>query len=461
MIAKTLAGLENVLEEELKSLGAENISMRKRAVEFDGDMAIMYKANLWCRTALSILRPLHEFTFEGQQQYYDILREFAWDEVFRVDNTIAINAIAFQSEFPNTHFLAQRTKDAIADYFTEKTGKRPNVDLEDPQIKINIYIQNDRCSVSLDSSGAPLFKRGYRRKNVMAPLNEVLGAGLVLLSGWDKKEPFYDPMCGSGTFSIEAAMIALNMAPALFRRNFSFLHWQDFDAVLWESLKEEAQKARLNHTPEIFASDINNNSMDAVRQNLMEAGLLGKVKLEKKDFFAAKPAHSKGLVILNPPYGRRLQSDDIGDYYQKIGTALKHLYTGFKACIISPDRSLTHRIGLRHSSQQMVFNGQIECRYLCYELYEGSKKEKDPTGPRERKQGKSWEKSSFKRASDGKSDKKDRGYPKKGRGDEKKDHSSTDNREKSERRDKPFKNKPFKGKGDGFFRKNKGGRTDK
>lgn len=378
LIAKTLAGLEDVLAKELTDLGALDVKLQKRAVEFRGDDTMMLKANLWSRTALSILKPLYEFTFNGQQEYYDILRVYPWDEIFSVDKTIAINALAFQSEFSNTHFLAQRTKDAIADYFKEKTGKRPSVNIDDPQIKINIFINKERCSVSLDSSGAPLFKRGYRRKNVTAPLNEVLGAGLVLISGWDKKSPFYDPMCGSATFSIEAGMMAMNMAPAIFRRSFSFTHWNSFEPTVWENLREEAREAQKKETPEIFASDINNASMDAARQNLMEAGLLGRVKLEKRDFFQSKPAGSNGWVILNPPYGRRMQSDDIKGYFADIGTALKHNYSGFQAWIISPDKTLTHKIGLRHISQKIVYNGPLECRFLGYELYKGSKKPMRP-----------------------------------------------------------------------------------
>lgn len=374
MIAKTLAGLEGVLEKELIDLGAQDVKQQRRAVSFSGDTKMLYKVNLWSRTALSILQPLFEFSFETQQEYYEVLREYTWDEIFTVDKTIAINALAFDSVFTNTHFLAQRTKDAIADFFTEKAGKRPSVDIDDPQIKINIFITKNTCSVSLDSSGAPLFKRGYRRKNVTAPLNEVLGAGLVLLSGWDKQQPFYDPMCGSATFSIEAGMMAMNMAPSIFRRNFSFFHWQYFDSELWESLKQEARDGELKTGPEILASDISNLAMDAARQNLMEAGLLGRVKLEKRDFFQSHPAHDTGTVIINPPYGRRLQSEDISEYYQNMGTALKHNYAGFKAWIISPDKILTHKIGLRHSSQTMVFNGQIECRFLGYELYKGTKK---------------------------------------------------------------------------------------
>jgi len=375
LIAKTQAGLEPVLANELQALGANNVQAQRRAVVFEGNTGMLYQANLWCRTALSILKPLFEFRFQTQQEFYDIMRAHNWDLVFAVNKTIAINALAFESVFTNTHFLSQRSKDAIADYFLDKTGKRPSVNIDDPQVKINVFINKDLCSVSLDSSGAPLFKRGYRRKNVAAPLNEVLGAGLILLTGWDKETPFYDPMCGSGTFSIEAGMMALNMAPSIFRRNFSFMHWQEYEPELWENLRQKARDQELKKTPEIYAADISNQSMDATRQNIMEAGLLGRIKLEKRDFFNSKPSHDSGLLIINPPYGRRLESENIDEYYQKLGTALKHNYTGFKAWILSPDKALTHKIGLRNSAHHFVFNGQLECRFLGYELFKGSNKE--------------------------------------------------------------------------------------
>ena len=384
LTAKTLSGLEDVLAAELKDLGAHNVKPKRRAVQFDGDDLLIYKSNLWCRSALSILKPVYKFTFESQQEYYDILRAYPWDELFAVDKTISINALAFSSVFSNTHFLAQRTKDAIADYFIDKAGKRPDVDLDDPQVKVNIFIQQNQCTVSLDSSGAPLFKRGYRRKSTTAPLNEVLAAGIIMISGWDKQQPLYDPMCGSGTFSIEAGMMAMNMAPAIFRKNFSFMHWNSFDAQGWDQMRESAAAETPGQSlPEIFASDISNLSMDAARQNIMEAGLLGRVRLEKKDFFASKPRHNNGTLVLNPPYGRRLQSPDISEYYQKIGATFKHNYPGFEAWVISPDKALTHKIGLKHTHRQTVFNGQIECQLLGYKLYQGTKRVRrkriDPT----------------------------------------------------------------------------------
>ena len=374
MIAKTFSGLEEVLAAELTSLGATEVQPLKRAASFTGDLALLYKINLWSRSALSILKPIFEFSFKSQEEFYDIMHEYKWDEHFAVDKTIAISTVAIQSVFANTHFLAQRTKDAIADFFRDKYNARPDVNIENPDIKINVYVFKDSCSVSLDSSGMPLFKRGYRKHAGPAPLSEVLAAGLIMLSGWDKKQPLYDPMCGSATFSIEAAMMALNMAPATFRKDFSFKNWQDFDETLWENLRTEARESTKTELPHIEASDVSNKSMAIARQNIMEAGLLGRIILEKKDFFVSKPSQNRGYLIMNPPYGRRIEKENIHEFYQKIGSTFKHNYSGFHTWIISPDKTLTHKIGLKPIAKHYVFNGQLDCTFLGYKIYEGSKK---------------------------------------------------------------------------------------
>ncbi|TVQ83705.1 MAG: class I SAM-dependent RNA methyltransferase [Bacteroidetes bacterium] len=378
MIAKTFSGLEEVLAAELTTLGAKDVQPLKRAASFTGDLPLLYKINLWSRSALSILKPMFEFSFQSQQEFYDIMHEYKWDEHFAVDKSIAISTVAIQSVFANTHFLAQRTKDAIADFYRDKYNARPNVNIENPDIKINVYVFKDSCSVSLDSSGMPLFKRGYRKHAGPAPLNEVLAAGLIMLSGWDKKQPMYDPMCGSATFSIEAAMMALNMAPATFRKDFSFKNWQDFDENLWENLRTEARESQKTELPHIEASDVSNKSMAIARQNIMEAGLLGRIVLEKKDFFFSKPSQNRGYLIMNPPYGRRIEKENIHEFYQKIGSTFKHNYSGFHTWIISPDKTLTHKIGLKPIAKYYVFNGQLDCTFLGYKIYEGSKKPGKP-----------------------------------------------------------------------------------
>lgn len=382
MVAKTFTGLEEVLAAELTMLGALNVQPLKRAVAFEGDQTLLYKSNLWSRSALSILKPLFEFQFQSQDEYYEKMRAFAWDDYFTAEKSFAISTVAIDSVFTNTHFLALRTKDAIADYFREKVNARPNVDISNPDIKFNVYVFKDTCSISLDSSGAPLFKRGYRKQAGLAPINEVLAAGLIMLAGWDKQQAFYDPMCGSATFSIEAAMMALDMAPGTFRKDFSFLNWQDFNAPLWDQLRQEVSEVPQKKTPEILASDISNQSMAVARQNIMEAGLLGKIRLEKRDFFLSRPTHGSGVLLLNPPYGRRIESDDIQEFYQKIGSTFKHNYPGFEAWIISPDKSLTHKIGLKAVAKHQVFNGQLDCTFLGYKIYSGSKKEGRTPRPR-------------------------------------------------------------------------------
>lgn len=375
IIAKTFSGLEDVLAKELEGLGASDVQTLKRAASFEGDQEMLYKVNLWSRSALSILKPVFEFTFNSQEEFYDIMYAHEWDAYFTPEKTFAISTVAIDSVFSNTHFLAQRSKDAIVDFFRNKDGTRPGVDLENPQIKFNIYVFRDKCSVSLDSSGMPLFKRGYRKQTGPAPINEVLAAGLIMLSGWDKQKALYDPMCGSATFSIEAAMMALNMAPAGFRKDFAFLNWQDYQPEVWNRLREEAAQSAPVNIPDIIASDINNKSMAVARQNIMEAGLLGRIRLEKRDFFLSRPSHSSGVLYLNPPYGRRLETDNIEEFYQKIGSTFKHNYPGFETWIISPDKSLTYKIGLKPAAKYPVFNGQLDCTFLGYTIFSGTLKE--------------------------------------------------------------------------------------
>lgn len=374
MIAKTLTGLEGVLEKELTALGAQQVKALRRAVEFYGDKEVMYRANLWSRLSVSILKPVFEFDFTTQDDFYNRLREFAWDELFEVNKTMAITAVSNSNIFNNTQFVAQRAKDAIADYFREKTGQRPSVDLNDPHIRFNIFINQEHCVVSFDSSGIPLFKRGYRKGQGDAPISEVLAAGLIALSGWDKKQAFYDPMCGSATFSIEAAMLAYDMAPANFRNSFAFQHTLDYEPDLWNRLKEEARSRVKSQGPEIIASDINHKNMAVARQNIMEAGLLGRIRLEKRDFFTSNPRHRSGVVFLNPPYGIRIQTQEIDTFWSNLGSTLKHRFIGFQAWVISPDKNLTHKIALRTSVRYNVYNGQLDCQFAGYNLYDGSKK---------------------------------------------------------------------------------------
>lgn len=374
--AKTFSGLEGVLAKELEDLGAENIQTANRAVSFQGDLALMVRANLYCRTALNILRQVHGFRFTDKDDFFSQMLGINWSDYFSAGETISVYGVAHRSElFNNTMFLAQLSKDAIVDHFREKSGQRPSVDNRNPLVKVNVYVQNDHCVVSLDSSGDPLFKRGYRSEGGGAPLNEVLAAGLILLSGWDKTSLFLDPMCGSGTFSIEAAMMASGMAAGSMRSDFGFMHWKDYDQALFATLRDEAHQKQGPLRVSILASDVNIKGLDIARQNIMNAGFLGTIKVQRNDFFQFFPPSGEGWVLLNPPYGHRIRQDDMPSFYKKIGDTLKQHYAGFRAGIISQEATGLKHVGLKPKSRFRVFNGPLECRFVVYELFSGSHKE--------------------------------------------------------------------------------------
>ncbi len=371
-IAKTFAGLEPLLVKELQDMGAEEVQQLRRAVSFRGNLQTLYRANIWCRTALSILRQLRSFTFEGKESFYDQLREIDWPAHFDKEKTISVIPVAHESDlFTNTMYLAQLSKDAIADSFMEKHGSRPNVDTAHANIRINVHVFRNTCNVSLDSSGEALFKRGYRRSSGLAPINEILAAGLIMLSEWDLKSPFIDPMCGSGTFSIEAAMMSANMAPGADRKVFGFAHWADYDEASFLEEQQAAKDKTQKVQAEIIASDIQGYLLDHTRQNVMNAGLMGSIKVQRNDFFTYRPPFEKGWVILNPPYGKRTVHSDIDTLHANIGEALKHRFAGFKAGIISSEIHAMRHIGLRPSKKFPVFNGPLMCTFNVYELFSG------------------------------------------------------------------------------------------
>lgn len=376
LTAKTFAGLEEVLAHELTALGATDVRAGNRAVSFTGDMGLIIRSNLWCRTALNILKHVGTFTFSDKDSFFSEMHGIAWEELFDADQTISVYGVAHRSElFRNTMFLGQLTKDAIADRFREKTGRRPDVDNRNAGIRIHVYVHNEQCVVSLDSSGDPLFKRGYRREGGMAPLNEVLAAGLILLSGWDRESMFLDPMCGSGTFSIEAAMLASHMAPGLLRKDFGFMRWKDYDAQAFDAIKQEAAQRQLPLRVPIMAGDINIKSLDEARQNIMEAGFMGRIKVQRNDFFTFHPPAGSGWLLLNPPYGQRIRQDDLPAFYKKIGDTLKQHYPGFRAGMISQQFNGLRHVGLKPSLRVPVFNGALECRFVMYELFSGTHKD--------------------------------------------------------------------------------------
>jgi len=373
MIATTLYGLEEIVAGELRALGAQEVETLVRAVKFKGDKAMLYKANLHLRTALKVLKPFAQFNLHDDFALYKRIKRIDWGQYMSVDGTLAIEATVNGEVFTHSQFVALKSKDAIVDQFREKYGRRPSVDLDNPDLRINIHIRDRTCSVSLDSSGASLGKRGYRLEQSQAPMSEVLAAGIIALSGWDKKRNLIDPMCGSGTLPIEAALIACNMAPGRIR-SFGFQKWKDYDSELWVSLKKEADNQIIEPECKIFGSDIESRSVEISKRNAIDAGVEKLIEFKQMDFLHSDDHFNNGIVLMNPPYGERLKElEEIIPFYQEIGTQLKHHYDGCDAWIISGNIEALKFIGLRPSRKIKLFNGPIECKLQKYELYRGKK----------------------------------------------------------------------------------------
>lgn len=374
--AKTFAGLEETLANELKEIGASDIKVIKRGVTFRGDVQTMYKANYLCRTALRILKPIGVFEVNDQEQLYTKVRKIDWTKIFDLNQTFIVNSTAFYSELTHTHFIALKTKDAIVDQFRDKTGKRPWVGKEDADIYIDVHISQNVCTVSLDSSGESLHRRGYRIEADKAPLNEVLAAGMVKLTGWKGDKDFYDPMCGSGTIPIEAAFLAMKIPAGYYRKDYAFMKWADFDAKLWQQFKEEADMEMGELACRIFASDRSEKAIQITKRNLKNTGLHKDVEVQSRYFDSIKPEEQKGILVFNPPYGKRLvEKGEIIDLYKGIGNALKLNFSGFEAWIITSNFEAAKFIGLRPSVRIPLFNGPIETKFIKFELYMGSKKD--------------------------------------------------------------------------------------
>jgi len=375
LLAKTLFGLEQVLADELKAIGAEDIEILKRAVGFTGDKEIMYRSNYCCRTALRVLKPIAKFSVNSADELYNNVKRINWPQYLDLNGTFAIDETVGSSVFLHTKFVALKAKDAIADRFREKFGRRPSVDVRNPDLRINIHIYKDDCTISLDSSGDPLYKRGYRILTDKAPINEILAAGMILLSGWEKDCNFIDPMCGSGTILIEAAMFANNIPPGYFR-NFGFEKWNDFDRKLWEKIIQETESKKCDFNFDIVGSDRSYKAIEIARQNLKEANLQNHITLFHNSIEKQIPPKAKGIMIMNPPYGERMEVNNQMELYKKIGDSLKKNYAGYSAWLISSDFNALKHIGLRPSRKIALYNGQLECRYLRFDIYEGSKKQK-------------------------------------------------------------------------------------
>jgi putative N6-adenine-specific DNA methylase len=371
-IATTLTGLEEVLEKEILDLGGEDTKIYRRAVSFRGGLALLYKLNFSLRTALRILYKLKTFRMKTEEDYYKGLSLIPWEDYFRNSKTISVKAVINSPVINNSHYASLKAKDAIVDRFRDRTGKRPDVDVRNPDILINVHVDNQFVDVSLDSSGEPLFKRGYRIDGFEAPVNEVLAAGMILLTGWKGDSDFIDPMCGSGTLSIEAAMIAKSIPAGVLRSSFAFQNWNDYDEDLYRRMVESMMVSReFNH--KIFASDISVEACNAAKKNVKEALLEDIIQLKTRDFFETGGVKEPGLIILNPPYGERMQQEKINEFYKKIGDHLKFEYSGHTAWILSANREALKFIGLRPAEKKDLVNGQLKCKYQKYELFKGKR----------------------------------------------------------------------------------------
>jgi len=372
MVAKTFGGLEEVLADELKALGAENVKVGLRAVTFTGDKGLLYKANFCLHTALRILKPIGEFNVETRKDLYEGAKQIDWTRFLSFGKSFAINSTGGNEELVNSMFISMKVKDAIVDQFRDKFNRRPSVNVDNPDIRIQVHIQGKICTISLDSSGESLHKRGYRAGQTEAPVNEVLAAGMIKLSGWNAETDFIDPMCGSGTIPIEAALIAYNIPPGMYREHFGFEDWPDFDADLFEEIYDADYEREFEH--QIFASDISTRAINITQANVKNAGLKGKISIRERDFKDLIPYDEKGIVMINPPYGERLKPADLSATYQMIGERLKHVWAGYTAWIITSAKENFYNIGLRPSAKIPLMNGPIECSFQKFLMYSGSKK---------------------------------------------------------------------------------------
>ena len=386
MLAKTFKGLEEVLAQELIELGANDVQLERRAVSFKGDKALLYRANFCLRTAIRVLVPVQSEKLKAkgrkpEDQVYEIAKSVDWSRYMAVDNTFVIDATVYSEFFHNSLFVTYRVKDAIVDYWNEKTGKRPSVNAENPDIRINLHIGNDMMTLSLDSSGESLHKRGYRVATTEAPISEVLAAGMLRMAGWHGQSDFYDPMCGSGTLLIEAALMAHNIAPGVFRQTYAFEKWPDFDADLWSDIYNDDSHER-EFTHKIYGSDASFYAIQQATKNIKSAGVAKDIELkqvrieELKDLSSLHPFTPSPLVMLNPPYGERLKSNkEMEDLYGAIGSALKHQFAGATAWIISSNTAAMKCIGLKPSKKLHLLNGELDCQFNKYDLFQGKRNE--------------------------------------------------------------------------------------
>ena len=366
LIAKTFQGLETILAEELTNLGADNIQIGRRMVSFTGDKEMMYKANFCLRTAIRILKPIKQFKAKDSDEVYEAIKAICWEDYLNVDKSFAVDSVVFSDEFRHSKFVAYKVKDAI--------GKRPSVRINKPDVLLNIHIAQDKCTLSLDSSGESLHRRGYRQEAVEAPLNEVLAAGMILMTGWRGECDLIDPMCGSGTIPIEAALIARNIAPGVFRKEFAFEKWNDFDQDLFDNVyNDDSQEREFTH--KIYGYDNNPRANEIALHNMKAAGVSKDIVLALQPFQQFQQPKEKAILITNPPYGERISTNDLLGLYQMIGERLKHAFQGNDAWILSYREECFDQIGLKPSQKIPLFNGALECEFRKYQIFDGKYKE--------------------------------------------------------------------------------------
>ena len=387
LIAKTFMGLEPVLAKELTEIGADNIEIGRRMVSFTGDKAMMYRANMQLRTAIRILKPIKRFKALSADDVYDNVKQIDWSEYLLIDKgkqgtansaptfrTFAVDSVVFSEEFRHSKFVAYKVKDAIADQMREATGARPNVSVSNPDIRLHIHIAESDCTLCLDSSGTSLHRRGYRQEAREAPINEILAAGLILMTGWHGERDFIDPMCGSGTFLIEAALIALNMAPGVFRKEYAFEKWPDYDPDLFDTIyNDDSQEREFTH--KIYGYDNDIKAVNTALLNVKAAGLTQYISVALQDFKDFTQPEEPAIIVTNPPYGERMSTPNLLETYDMIGEKLKHQFKGNEAWVLSYRKECFDRIGLRPSIKIPVYNGSLECEFRKYQMFDGKLKD--------------------------------------------------------------------------------------
>lgn len=374
LIAKTFQGLEEVLAQELIELGANNVAIGRRMVSFTGNQEMMYRANFCLRTAIRILKPIKHFKASHADDVYEAVKSIEWSEYLDLTTSFSVDSVVFSEDFRHSKFVTYKVKDAIVDYFREKEGQRPNVSITKPDMKLNIHVAGNDCTLSLDSSGESLHQRGYRVFSVKAPLNEVLAAGMLKIAGWDGQSDFVDPFCGSGTIAIEAALMAKNIYPGIFRKEFGFEKWKDFDAALLDRIyNDDSQEREFEH--HIYAYDLNQPTLDGAAENAKSASVADCITFERQDIRKFVQPEQPALMVTNPPYGERLVSNDLLSVYKALGERLKFQFKGNTAWVISSKKELFDNIALKPSTKAILHNGSLDCDYRKYILFDGSIKD--------------------------------------------------------------------------------------